>query len=93
MEFGQTSLSGVRRGFMHPQLKTKQVFGKVIHSKTFEKRGSPKPFGQTKNGLISGRLACATVDSQWTIHIGSFAQNSFQIDSINSCSTLKKLQF
>ena len=26
-------------------------------------------------------------------HIGSFAQNSFQIDSINSCSTSKKLLF
>ena len=27
------------------------------------------------------------------LHTGSFAQNSFQIDSINSCSTSKKLQF
>ena len=26
-------------------------------------------------------------------HTGSFAQNSFQIDLINSCSTSKKLQF
>ena len=26
-------------------------------------------------------------------HWGSFAQNSFQIDSINSCTTSKKLQF
>ena len=27
------------------------------------------------------------------LHTGSFAQNFFQIDSINSCSTSKKLQF
>ena len=27
------------------------------------------------------------------LHTGSFAPNSFQIDSINSCSTSKKLQF
>ena len=26
-------------------------------------------------------------------HTGSFGQNFFQIDSINSCSTSKKLQF
>jgi hypothetical protein len=26
-------------------------------------------------------------------HTGSFAQNSFQIDSINSCCTSKKLEF
>ena len=26
-------------------------------------------------------------------HTGTFAQNSFQIDSINSCSFSKKLQF
>ena len=31
--------------------------------------------------------------SQSQIHTGSFAQNSFQIDSINSCSTSKKLLF
>ena len=30
---------------------------------------------------------------RWMQHIGSFSQNSFQIDSINSCNTLKKLQF
>ena len=29
----------------------------------------------------------------WRIHTGSFAQNYFQIDSINSCRTSKKLQF
>ena len=28
-----------------------------------------------------------------TQHTGSFAQNSFQIDSINSCCTSKKLEF
>ena len=28
--------------------------------KTFEKRCSPKPFKQTKNGLVSGRLACTS---------------------------------
>ena len=27
---------------------------------TFEKRCSPKPFGQTKNRLVSGRLACTS---------------------------------
>ena len=27
------------------------------------------------------------------LHTGSFAQNSFQIDSINSCCTWKKLEF
>ena len=28
-----------------------------------------------------------------TLHTGSFAQNSFQIDSINSCCTSKNLEF
>ena len=28
-----------------------------------------------------------------TVHTGSSIQNSFQIESINSCSTSKKLQF
>jgi hypothetical protein len=35
MGFGQTSLSGVRHGFMPPQLKTKQEFAKkfiLIHN-------------------------------------------------------------
>ena len=26
----------------------------------FENRCSPKPFGQTQNGLVSGRLACTS---------------------------------
>ena len=30
---------------------------------------------------------------QFYMHTGTFAQNSFQIDTINSCSTSKKLQF
>ena len=30
MGFGQTSLSGVRRGFMPPQLKTKIIMFKII---------------------------------------------------------------
>ena len=30
---------------------------------------------------------------QFYMHTGTFAQNSFQIDSINSCSTSKKLLF
>ena len=40
-------------------------------------------------------LSHIKVDKIYTgmIHTGIFVQNSFQIDSINSCSTSKKLQF
>ena len=31
---------------------------KAKYYKHLKKRCSPKPFGQTKNGLVSGRLAC-----------------------------------
>ena len=31
------------------------------------KKCSPKPFGQTKNGLVSGRLACTSSKTDWYI--------------------------
>ena len=37
--------------------------GKVIYPKYYEhlkKRSSPKPFGQTKNGLVFGKLSCTS---------------------------------
>ena len=37
---------------------------------TFEKRWSPKPFGQTKNGLVSGRLACTSSKTEILNKIG-----------------------
>ena len=37
---------------------------------TFEKRCSPKPFGQTKNGLVSGRLACTSSKTEILNKIG-----------------------
>jgi hypothetical protein len=40
MGFGQTSLSGVRRGFMPPQLKTKQKFIQNEYYKSHLERGS-----------------------------------------------------
>ena len=36
---------------------------------------------------------CFYYTSLDTLHTGIFAQNSFQIDSINSCRTSKKLEF
>ena len=37
---------------------------------TLEKRCSPKPFGQTKNGLVSGRLACTSSKTEVLNKIG-----------------------
>ena len=34
------------------------------------KRCSPKPFGQTKNGLVSGRLACTSSKTEMLNKIG-----------------------
>ena len=34
---------------------------------TFEKRFSPKPFGQTKNGLVSGRLVKLKYYTSWNL--------------------------
>ena len=34
------------------------------------KRCSPKPFGQTKNGLVSGRLACTSSKTEILNKIG-----------------------
>ena len=47
--------------------------GKVIHPKclqTIGKRCSPKQFGQTKNGLVSGRLACTSSKTEILNKIG-----------------------
>ena len=46
--------------------------GKVIHPKyyEFEKGCSPKPFGQAKNGLVSGRLACTSSKAEILTKIG-----------------------
>ena len=42
----------------------------IPSSVTFEKRCSPKPFGQTKNGLVSGRLACTSSKTEILNKIG-----------------------
>jgi hypothetical protein len=36
----------------------------------FEKRCSPKPFGQTKIGVVSGRLACTSSKTEILNKIG-----------------------
>ena len=46
---------------------------------------------ETVDGMLAAQMVAR--EHQGTFHTGSFAQNSFQIDSINSCSTSKKLQF
>ena len=38
---------------------------------TFEKTCSPKPFGQTKNGLVSGRLACTSSKTEILNKVGT----------------------
>ena len=38
---------------------------------TFEKRCSPKPFGQTKNGMVSGRLARTSSKTEILNKIGT----------------------
>ena len=40
--------------------------GKVIHPKSYKH----KPFGQTKNGLVSGRLACTSSKNEILNKIG-----------------------
>jgi hypothetical protein len=44
-------------------------------------------------GCNKVKVAAKTYWGPVPMHNGSFAQKSFQIDSINSCSTSKKLQF
>ncbi len=46
-----------------PDLSNNNHQVKVIHPKYYKhlkRRCSSKPFGQTKNGLVSGRLACTS---------------------------------
>jgi hypothetical protein len=46
---------------------------KVIHPKYYKhlKKGAPQmPFGQTKNGLVSGRLACTSGKTEILNKIG-----------------------
>ena len=46
---------------------------------------------ETVDGMLAAQIVAR--EHQGTFHTGSFAQNSFQIDSINSCRTSKKLEF
>ena len=40
--------------------KLKAILGQSCTSKSTYYKHSPKPFGQTKNGLVSERLACTS---------------------------------
>ena len=65
----QNLLKIISYDFIFVGIQVKDVKGKDLYQVqsytsqllyTFEKRCSPKPFGLTKNGLISGRLACTS---------------------------------
>ena len=47
-----------------------KVFGESNFKLRFEKKCSPKPFGQTKNGRVSGRLACTSSKTEILNKIG-----------------------
>ena len=68
-EFGAAFEAGVKVG--DQILGVKQSYtSQVLY--TFEKRCSPKPFGQTKNGLVSGKQLPIVSIKTNRIRIGKF---------------------
>ena len=62
----------VRNWFIHRPFADKEK-GKVIHPKYYKhlkNSCSAQPFGQTKNGLVSGRLACTSGTTEMLNKIG-----------------------
>ena len=51
-----------------------QSYTSQVHTtyKHLKKRCSPKPFAQTKNGLVSGRLACTSSKTELLNKIGVY---------------------